>query len=1251
MNMRFSTLLATALVAGSISAFAQQTKAEVGDMLDGVKTGDYVTLNTTASPAFLCDTKTAYDFSTLTSLEDDAEKSFSAMWKITVIPGVGAAGTPTYSFENKLTGKMFAVKLQTNNKGASTAAATFDEEGNTEWAFNSKLGLYSVKGDSTFFFDNAYKLNAVKGGLDVALGSSAIPGNNAITPTALADKLELTLTPKIFNQITTSGKLIFANGKDVQDASVENFLKTKKWTAAAAEAKTAAEATTFMLATSDSTTSKNPYVLVVDTNYYTTASTNKLSHLIVDTLGAKPTHAALDGKYTAPTPEASYRLEKDKDGKVVKAIAVRPHASAMFTGKYYLKEDSIVLYAVNTAKATEVAEVVAKAEPYTYDGKDYLTVAAVKTAVGTALDGILSGVKTTVDGVIDAKTAPGAEYALTICEEEFKITYAASNYSYAVVSGATGVTGVTSDTWDNAKAALKADVDAYLTAAAGATKTAKKAVEDKIDALDGTTNGLDLTIYDATKVEIAYTAPVADKDAHPAYNKIDASVAYTGGHIALTVLDKNKIVITPAPVAIESEAAATAANFILPLIQPDFQIEEPEVDNTLTTIKDNLYRIKNADGKYLAVAINYADSVANWTRYDADFQALDHMPAYQWVVLQENATKTNSTIVMTNREYPEQSYEGVQLHKDDKGKIYYEVDKRKVYVTFEEVSAVAKSDTLLGYKNFDKDSLRVLTYTFNHFSPYDASHFIGVKSENDSVLTVKDYESAFKLQQVTDKAVRYGYEVKSDVAKRIPGLKNLYRNAYQVAVRDASANNGLNVFKNADNKFAVDEAGTNVRFYFKENNCDNGMHYYALVALSNDTTKAGVAENTKNAVLQAENMANINTSVFDIKPYDTPLYRRFNTALEKAVAGSEDAAKLLNFKETYRGEYLMDENNPKFQQTGIDFLGIWSEGKATGLSLHVDTAWVNRGLGYIKPQYLISVDRHEVAKVDTIPCNATGGHKHMTPDGKETTDANKCIHATPGKPGYVVAKYLVSFADSANVTDKATKEKPYMFGDYNRVGFVKAMYYKDMLIILTNGYEKADVDKLNPEAVIKAYKDAKIDGTWIKDLSKINDAHQTYTWSFRYVYPEKAASADKEDETVSFLIESQSGDGEVIAPKKGAWLKSQNGCLVLSDKKTSTFANAKTGGDNGLVFNLEVGSEENMATDNDAISTSEVSVIAGNGQVTINGAAGKKVVISNMLGQMKANTVIASDNETIAVPAGVVIVAVEGEEAVKAMVE
>ena len=53
----------------------------------------------------------------------------------------------------------------------------------------------------------------------------------------------------------------------------------------------------------------------------------------------------------------------------------------------------------------------------------------------------------------------------------------------------------------------------------------------------------------------------------------------------------------------------------------------------------------------------------------------------------------------------------------------------------------------------------------------------------------------------------------------------------------------------------------------------------------------------------------------------------------------------------------------------------------------------------------------------------------------------------------------------------------------------------------------------------------------------------------------------------------------------------------------------------------------------------------------LQGAAGKKVVITNILGQTVANTVVTSDNATIAAPAGVVVVAIEGEDAVKAIVK
>ena len=89
--------------------------------------------------------------------------------------------------------------------------------------------------------------------------------------------------------------------------------------------------------------------------------------------------------------------------------------------------------------------------------------------------------------------------------------------------------------------------------------------------------------------------------------------------------------------------------------------------------------------------------------------------------------------------------------------------------------------------------------------------------------------------------------------------------------------------------------------------------------------------------------------------------------------------------------------------------------------------------------------------------------------------------------------------------------------------------------------------------------------------------------------------------------------------------------------------------DLAATFNIEQTDE--AATSNDEISTSEVKVIAGAGQITINGAAGKKVVVSNILGQVVANTVITSDNATIAAPQGIVVVAVEGEEAVKAIVK
>ena len=62
-------------------------------------------------------------------------------------------------------------------------------------------------------------------------------------------------------------------------------------------------------------------------------------------------------------------------------------------------------------------------------------------------------------------------------------------------------------------------------------------------------------------------------------------------------------------------------------------------------------------------------------------------------------------------------------------------------------------------------------------------------------------------------------------------------------------------------------------------------------------------------------------------------------------------------------------------------------------------------------------------------------------------------------------------------------------------------------------------------------------------------------------------------------------------------------------------------------------------------------MIGNAGSVTIQGAQGETAYVRNLLGMPLPETVVTSDNATIAAPAGIVVVSVEGEEAVKAVVK
>ena len=704
-----------------------------------------------------------------------------------------------------------------------------------------------------------------------------------------------------------------------------------------------------------------------------------------------------------------------------------------------------------------------------------------------------------------------------------------------------------------------------------------------------------------------------------------------------------------------------------------------------TSIANGLYIIKNAKGQVLAAPIHENDNVGHnqveWVTLDE--QDPMHMPAYQWVItktLNSEASQATSPIKVVNREFLD-TYNNVQLRLNDKNEIDASYDLLDG-VTFVQItdSAIIK-DKKLGYKYLAKNELIVNKYKFNYLNPFTQDYWIANGADKDSLIYVKEAANEYTLTEGS--TAEYGIDVDATLLKKIPGLAQLERTNYVIAKNKTAKlvkAYGSKYSMGAANYGTVAEVDT---FFFKENNHYDGKHYYAILEtaydntkhaayiadLNKETSKVGIADDGMTAGLKVQLLNESRTSAFTVEPSDAPLYRRFN----KAVLGENvnDGADSLAFVERYRHEYLMDETNANFEDKNgvVDYLGIWNKDKANGkLAMRIDTAWLNRGAGNVKPQYLISVARDDQGAIETIPCDeADDKHFYIDENGNaHKTDKWHCQHAKPGRAGFAYGKYLVSFADSA----RADKDKPYMDikNGYTRVGFVKAIHSGDSLYILVNEFKNMKPADLNIDEIIKSYKAAKIDGAYIVNLQ--GDQHKNVTWSFRYVDPDKAASVTEEGEANAFMFESNvysdspetSVNGNVplgnvhglenaIAPKYAAWLKMQNGCLVLT-RGDSDFNSSKTGGDAALVFNVDPeASKGDMVTSNDEVAVEGVSVVAGNGTVTVQGAAGKSVVITNILGKVVAETVLTSDNATIAVPAGIVAVAVEGEEAVKTIVK
>ena len=292
------------------------------------------------------------------------------------------------------------------------------------------------------------------------------------------------------------------------------------------------------------------------------------------------------------------------------------------------------------------------------------------------------------------------------------------------------------------------------------------------------------------------------------------------------------------------------------------------------------------------------------------------------------------------------------------------------------------------------------------------------------------------------------------------------------------------------------------------------------------------------------------------------------------------------------GSLLSDANN----EAVAGFLAIqnfldpaYAEKNA---ALYVDTA---AGMNTWRPEYMLVLDPKVVPAGKWCPIHG---------DDPTCPDAHKVETR-----GYVEGRYLVNLVDSAaNRADCVFQN--FAGVNYYRLGFVQAKHIGDTLAIASTGdslnLTGNDFDKMNVAEFAFHYTDAN------RDAFTIETAYNT-----------KVANEN------DVLNGDADNIGEFISSKRG-YVKFHNGIPVVTPVKAEA-----------EVFVLAETEEDPTA--NEAVAAAEVSVVAVNGAIIVKGAAGKVVTVANILGQTIANQVAASDNVTIAAPAGIAVVTVDGE--------
>ena len=438
-----------------------------------------------------------------------------------------------------------------------------------------------------------------------------------------------------------------------------------------------------------------------------------------------------------------------------------------------------------------------------------------------------------------------------------------------------------------------------------------------------------------------------------------------------------------------------------------------------------------------------------------------------------------------------------------------------------------------------------------------------------------------------------------------------------------------------------------------------------------------------------DNQWNKDFTAFTIESNIRPLYKPVEEVRD--VNGNIDIYKRDGMGDVKQTLFEMSSNQyttatSLTYRKDVNYLGMTSEGikPAAGktTAMYADGVVTSPVSPIPMPQYMLWVANDSVA--DGFYCEdylEAPGHGYFADeDAANKDDMEHFVYYN----GYVSGRMLVNFNDSVakyNGLNKLDEASKFKYNNRVRLGFVEGVHMnftKEELakegadkyfagsvptedaevVYVLHGTTLDDIRDISTDVKGHGYINPKklkeaIDKNLI-DVKFLDSKHRNFVWSFRYTEdditgPTEGTEFGHEDFLMESFDNEDGKDGKAkIGGFEGAWVGLDGNIPVLRKNYTNNGDHNNLEGEpihEGLnqatIFGMS--ETEKEATANENITAGSVVVAGVDGAVVVKGAEGKNVIVSTILGKVVANEVVSSDNATIAAPAGIVVVSVDGE--------